>query len=448
MPSGLQHLQRYATTGDAHAFRELVQARGPMVHATALRVTRDAAAAQDVAQETFLELARKAGGITQSVAAWLHRVAWNRACDAVRRESTRKRVEEAMAETWHTDREATWPDIEPYVDDALNELPNELREVLVLYFLEGRTQAEVARHLGRNQATVSRPIERGIPAMREALRSRGVIAGSGLAAVFAEQAAQAMPVAMQASLGKLSLTGIGTTSAVTPTASVVATTLITMTATTKVLLVTSTIAAVSLPLLLPRTETKPAPVNPPRVVKSGAAKPEAKPKVPEIGDEEAFNLIFGADLDKGRHAHALVEEYRAKHPGSTLMESLKHDADIGAQTAELMQEMARNPKQFKALAEAAQFAMQMKGIKPSPQTQVKLELDDAFMRTEGEAERFLGAVLSKDADALAEVFSNVINSAAAEMALDPNADKTSSGVSVSKDPLPPGTKVIQKEPED
>jgi RNA polymerase sigma factor (sigma-70 family) len=199
MPSDLQHLQRYATTGDAHAFRELVQAHGAMVHATALRVTCNAAAAQDVAQETFLELARKAGGITQSVAAWLHRVAWNRACDAVRRESTRKRVEEAMAEMWHTDREATWPDIEPHVDAELNELPNELREVLVLYFLEGRTQAEVARQLGKNQATVSRAIERGISAMREALCSRGVIAGAGLAALFSAQSAQAMPVAVQAS---------------------------------------------------------------------------------------------------------------------------------------------------------------------------------------------------------------------------------------------------------
>jgi hypothetical protein len=34
------------------------------------------------------------------------------------------------------------------------------------------------------------------------------------------------------------------------------------------------------------------------------------------------------------------------------------------------------------------------------------------------------------------------------MALDPGADKSSSGVSISKGPLPPGTKVIQKEPED
>lgn len=80
MLSDLQHLQRYARTGDAHAFRELVRAHGPMVHATALRVTRNEASAHDVAQEAFLELARKAGSVTQSVAAWLHRVAWNRAC--------------------------------------------------------------------------------------------------------------------------------------------------------------------------------------------------------------------------------------------------------------------------------------------------------------------------------------------------------------------------------
>jgi RNA polymerase sigma factor (sigma-70 family) len=447
MLTDLQQLQGYVNHGDAHAFRELVRAHGPMVHASALRVTKNAALAEEVAQETFLELARKAGSITQSVAAWLHRVAWIQACQAVRGESTRRRAEEAMAEAWHTDREATWPDIEPHVDASLNELPNELREVLVLYFLEGRTQAEVARHLGKNQATVSRAIERGILAMREALRSRGVIAGAGLAALFTAQPAQAMPVAVQASLGKLSLTGIGTSSTI-PVASTITTTLITMTTTTKALLVTGTLAAVSLPFVLPRTETKPTPASPPSVVKNSPVKPKAKPTGPEISDEEAFNLLFAVEPDLLKDAHSLVEEYRAQHRGSTLMEALKQDADIGAKTAEIMQMMAQNPKQFKVLAEAAQFAMQMKGIKPSPQTQVKLELDDAFMQTEAEAERFLGAVLSKDPDALAEVFSNVINSAAVEMALDPGADKTSTGVSINKDPLPLGTKIIQKEPED
>jgi RNA polymerase sigma factor (sigma-70 family) len=286
MPSDLQHLQRYATTGDAHAFSELVQAHGAMVHATALRVTCDAAAAQDVAQETFLELARKAGGITQSVAAWLHRVSWNRACDVVRRETARKRVEEAMAETWHTDREARWPDIEPHVDEALNELPQDLREVLVLYFLEGRTQAEVARYLGKNQATVSRAIERGISAMREALRSRGVVAGAGLVALFAAQPAQAMPVAVQASLGKLSLSGVGLPATATVSSSTLfTTTLITMTSIKKsTILICLLLCLVSLWFTWTAFQPKASPVvktadsaPKPKVSSSSAPKPEKPP---------------------------------------------------------------------------------------------------------------------------------------------------------------------------
>ncbi len=445
MPSDLQHLQRYASTGDAHAFRELVQAHGAMVHATALRVTRDAAAAQDVAQETFLELARKAGGITQSVAAWLHRVAWNRACDAVRRESTRKRVEEAMAETWHTDREATWPDIEPHVDASLNELPNELREVLVLYFLEGRTQAEVARHLGKNQATVSRGIERGISAMREALRSRGVIAGAGLAALFTAQSAQAMPVAVRASLGKLSLTGIGTSSVI-PAASVT-TTLITMTATTKALLVTGTLAAVSLPFVLPRTENKPATSRPSAETKAMATNPISKSNPAEISDQEMFDLLFGGDSDRSKHARSLVDDYRAAHPGLSLIELAK-DPALAPKLQTLMQEMMTKPELGEQFGEAMQLAMQVKGIKPSPGTNINLNMGEGFLNNESQAERYLGAVLAKDAKALAQLFADVVNEAAAEMALDPRAETSSSGVSINNGPLPPGAKVIQKEPED
>lgn len=431
MPSDLQHLQRYTTTRDAHAFRELVQAHGAMVHATALRVTRDAAAAQDVAQETFLELARKAGGITQSVAAWLHRVTWNRACDAVRRETTRKRVEQAMAETWHTDREAAWPDIEPHVDAALNELPQELREVIVLYFLEGRTQAEVARHLGRNQATVSRAIERGLAAMREALRSRGVITGAGLVALFTAQSAQAMPVAVQASLGKLSLPGIGTSSAI-PAASVT-TTLVTMTATTKALLVTGTLASVSLPFVLHRTENKPAPSRPSAETKAIATNPISKSNPSEISDQEMFDPLFDGDSDRSKQARSLVDDYRAAHPGLSLIELAK-DPALTAKLQPLMQAMMSHPELGKQFAKAMQLAMKVKGIKPSPNTNVSLNMGEGFLSNESQAERYLGAVLANDAKALAQLFADVVNAAAVEMALDPTQPTTSNGVSLGNTP--------------
>ena len=215
MPSDLQHLQRYATTGDAHAFRELVQAHGAMVHATALRVTRDAAAAQDVAQETFLELARKASGITQSVAAWLHRVAWRRASNAVRDEATRRHYEEAAADTLRAGSEATWEELELLIDEALEELPDNLRAPLVEHFLEGRTQQEVAARLGVSQSTVSRALDSGLAELRSRLRSKGALCGAGLAVLLTANAAQAAPATLAAALGKLAMSGIGASATTT-----------------------------------------------------------------------------------------------------------------------------------------------------------------------------------------------------------------------------------------
>ena len=444
MPSDLQQLQRYATTGDAHAFRELVQAHGAMVHATAFRVTRDAAAAQDVAQETFQELARKAGGITQSVAAWLHRVAWNRACDAVRRESTRKRVEEAMAEVWHTDREATWPDIEPHVDASLNELPNELREVLVLYFLEGRTQVEVARHLGKNQATVSRAIERGISAMRKALKTRGITCGIGLAALLTSQSAHAMPAALQASLGKLSLTCVGASSAAVPSTTAAGSNLIAMTTTTKTLLITGTLATASLPFLLTRPEAQPVVIQPAPATTTPPQNPIAKANASELTDQEVFDLLFG---EQSPNARSLVNAYRAAHPGMNLMELAK-DPALTPKLQALMQDMMTKPELGKQCGEAMQLIMKVKGITPSPGVNISLSMGDGFLNTESQAERYLGAVLANDAQAMAQLFADVVTEAAVEMTFDPATETTSTGVSIRKEPLPAGTKIIQKEPED
>jgi RNA polymerase sigma factor (sigma-70 family) len=415
MLTDLQQLQRYASHGDAHVFRELVRAHGPMVHATALRVTRNAVVAEDVAQETFLELARKSGSITQSVGAWLHRVAWLQACQAVRRDSTRKRFEQAMAETWHTDREATWPDIEPHVDEALNELPKELREVLVLYFLEGRTQAEVARYLGKNQATVSRAIERGISAMREALRSRGVIAGAGLVALFTAQTAQAMPAAVQVSLGKLSLTGIGTSSAITPASSILTTTLITMTATTKALLITGAIAAATLPFVLHHPANKSLATNAPKTVR------QATPEITAVPQ--------GANQPKHFRPATMPESVRreadgvaARHRGMT-----KEQFEQSAEIKQLGQRFFRHlePPEFqKKVQQAIEALKAVKGIEHGT---LNFDLHDL---TSPNARAWLEAALSDDPQPAQDYVMNLLDGAVFEFAFDPSSDSTSDGLTV------------------
>lgn len=223
MLTDLQLLSRYHAEGDATAFRDLVQAHAGMVFATARRITRDEAMAEDVAQETFLQLARQSRHITQSVAAWLHRVAWRRACNAVRDDATRRRIEAEAAATEAAVREppeceATWAEVEAVLDEAVDELPDNLRGPLVMHFLQGRTQRDIADQLEVNQSTVSRLVDEGLAVLRSRLKSRGLLCGAGLAALLmANNAAVAAPAALLASLGKLSMSGIGAVSA-TPAA--------------------------------------------------------------------------------------------------------------------------------------------------------------------------------------------------------------------------------------
>lgn len=210
METDLQLLSRYHGQGDTEAFQSLVRAYAGMVHATAVRVTRDSVLAQDIAQETFLALARSSGAAIQSVGAWLHHVAWQKARDRVRGESRRRRYEGAAAEHMQQPGdEATWTELEPMLDKAMDELPSEVRAVLIARFFRGQTQQEIANAMDLSQSKVSRVLDHGIAALRQRLRSHGVICGTGLAALMSAHGVQAAPAALVSNLGKLALTGVG-----------------------------------------------------------------------------------------------------------------------------------------------------------------------------------------------------------------------------------------------
>lgn len=216
MDTDLALLTRYHRQRDAQAFQSLVESHAAMVHATARRVTQDAALAQDAAQETFLALARHSGAAIQCVGAWLHQAAWRKACMLVRSEVRRHGYEAAAAEHLHTAPDATWAELEPALDEALAELPEVLRQLLVERFLEGRTQQEIATRAGLSQSTVSRQIDHGITELQAKLKARGVIVSAvGLTGLLGANAVQALAPALIASLGKLALSGVGTAAVVT-----------------------------------------------------------------------------------------------------------------------------------------------------------------------------------------------------------------------------------------
>ena len=200
-------LQRFAATGDAEAFSEIVRRHAGMVYGASIRVLSDADLAADATQETFFQLLQNASEITGSVSGWLHRVATHKAVDVIRRDSSRRKREARYVADRTIDAQK-WQDISPYVDEALDELDAETRGLLIGHFFNGRTMTEIAAAGKLSQPTVSRRIESGIERLAEKLKDRGIIAAAAaLTGFLGANAVEAAPAMVLSELGKMALVG-------------------------------------------------------------------------------------------------------------------------------------------------------------------------------------------------------------------------------------------------
>ncbi len=89
--SDIELLARYRRDRSEEAFSEIVQRHLALVHSAALRQVRLPQLAEEIAQATFLELARQADRLepTTQLAAWLYEATRRNAVDVLRRESRR-----------------------------------------------------------------------------------------------------------------------------------------------------------------------------------------------------------------------------------------------------------------------------------------------------------------------------------------------------------------------
>jgi RNA polymerase sigma factor (sigma-70 family) len=210
-------LKRFTGSGDAEAFAEIIRRHAGLVYGAALRILADVDRASDVAQETFLQLTKDAGHVTGSLPGWLHRVATHKAIDELRRDASRRHRESAYAA--HEPRSGAsveWKEISRYVDVGLRELDPELRDVLILHFLQGRTTREIALLKGASQATISRRIGSGVEQLRVKLRKHGILVAVGaLSMLLGDNGVQAAPMGVLTELGKMAIVGGSGTSSAT-----------------------------------------------------------------------------------------------------------------------------------------------------------------------------------------------------------------------------------------
>lgn len=173
----LDALLAACAAGDREAFRQLYQAGAPRLFGLLLRMLGRRDEAEDVLQEVFVTVWKRAGQFRSSrgsASTWLTSIARNRAIDTLRKTARRP-------------RSAVEPDELPGRADPLGEvalgqssarlreclelLGDDYRHSLALAFFEGLSHSEVAARLGRPLGTVKSWIRRGLESLRGCLEA-------------------------------------------------------------------------------------------------------------------------------------------------------------------------------------------------------------------------------------------------------------------------------------
>jgi len=226
-----QLLHDYAANGSEAAFRELVARHTDFVYSAALRQVESSATACDLAQSVFTDLARKAPQIaagnaaSASLAGWLHRSTRFAALNHLR--DTRRRLthERQAMEQLLTDSAPAvdWEQVRPVLDEALDRLPDDDREALLLRYFQNQDLRSVGQTLGVSDDAAQKRVSRAVERLREFFAKRGVTVGAGgLAAVIAANAVQAAPAGLALTISTAAALG-GPAIATTATAAAIKT---------------------------------------------------------------------------------------------------------------------------------------------------------------------------------------------------------------------------------
>jgi RNA polymerase sigma-70 factor, ECF subfamily len=161
-------LVREAQRGSVEAFEQLFRRHWPRAYRAALLVVGDAAAAEDIAQESFLAAIRALDRFDRRrpFGPWLHRIVVNRAIDWSRARALRR---EQFEDAEHAVEEREPSAHARSLAAALLDLQPEQRAVIVLRYLLEYTPGEIARLLDLPRGTVNSRLRRGLDRLREAV---------------------------------------------------------------------------------------------------------------------------------------------------------------------------------------------------------------------------------------------------------------------------------------
>lgn len=173
---------RAVANGDRNSFRKLHDRFDGLLFTTVYRVLNDRQDSEDVVQEVYAMIWRKASMYVPGKgrpATWLASMARNRAIDRLRLKQRRARLSDRAHQDCRLreqDRDApSGAELAMrrerclQVNEAVTQLAPDQQEAIRLAYFEGLTQKAIAERLGKPLGTVKARIRRGMSALRERL---------------------------------------------------------------------------------------------------------------------------------------------------------------------------------------------------------------------------------------------------------------------------------------
>ncbi|WP_077038318.1 sigma-70 family RNA polymerase sigma factor [Pelomonas sp. KK5] len=194
-PEPLAGLLSRVALGDRGAFEALYRATCSQLFGVVLRINSDRSQAEEVLQETFVNIWRSAASyqaLQGHPLAWLSRIARNRAIDSLRRRATEpdtisryqggddgeeqdllaRSASDAPGPLELLDRASRRHALE----HCMGSLSGEQRSCLALAYYQGYSHAELAEHLREPLGTVKSWVRRGLLSLRKCLdRAAGLL---------------------------------------------------------------------------------------------------------------------------------------------------------------------------------------------------------------------------------------------------------------------------------
>lgn len=179
-PEALGELSEQIAKGDVDALKQVFEAFAGMALAVAVRIVKNRAEAEEVVQDSFIQMWNSATRYEPqraSIATWIMSIVKSRAIDRIRSNDTRARLAESitlestpLSEDNNVGEQLDGRRAAHHVQGLLSTLPTEQREVLELAYFQGLSHQEISSRTSLPLGTVKTRVRRATLKLAELVR--------------------------------------------------------------------------------------------------------------------------------------------------------------------------------------------------------------------------------------------------------------------------------------